>query len=187
MADESQSNKKLSLEEFKILIVEDYSFVSEILSTSLKEMGVRDVITAENGAFAQNKVQALNQFENDKNIDIIILDWLMPEMDGKAFLEWLRNHKSDTIRFLPVIVCSAYTSTALVTESRDMGANEVLVKPVSASGIAKRIQHVINNPRPFVKNKTFFGPDRRRQNRPYEGEDRRKTKPQDIKNTHEQK
>ncbi len=110
----------------------------------------------------------------------------MPEMDGRELLKTIRSHKSDCVRFLPVVVCSAYTSETLVKESRDLGANEVVVKPISASELARRIQHVINNPRPYVKSRDFFGPDRRRQKRPFEGQERRKTKPQDVKNNHEQ-
>ncbi len=183
----TKPNKELDLEDFKILIVEDYSFVSTILSLTLKEMGIGSVLTVENGCDAQTKVQAFNQFENHKNIDLIILDWLMPIMGGKAFLKWLRSSNNENIRFLPVIICSGYTSDELVKESRDLGANEVIVKPVSAAGIAHRIQYIINNPRPFVKSKSFFGPDRRRQKKPYDGGDQRKLKPQNIKNNHEQK
>lgn len=187
MADVQTASKQMDLEDFKVLIVEDYHFISEILSLSLKEMGVGKALTADDGSSAQTKIQALNQFENDNNIDVIILDWLMPVMDGKALLEWIRSHKSETIKFTPVIVCSAYTSGKLVAETRDLGANEVVVKPVSAQELARRIQYVINNPRPFVKSSSFFGPDRRRQVKNFAGEDKRKTKPQDVKNSHEQK
>lgn len=184
---EPADGDELDLKDFKVLIVEDFPFIADILSACLKEMGVGDVIKADNGQNALTKIQSLNQFENINNIDVIILDWLMPVMDGREVIKAIRNHKSDYIRFLPVIVCSAYTSEKLVTESRDLGANEVVVKPISAGELARRIQHVINHPRPFVKSSTFFGPDRRRQKKPFEGDEKRKTKPQDVKNSHEQK
>lgn len=182
-----KEEKQLDLEDFKVLIVEDYAFISNILSLSLREMGVGNVLTADDGAQGRTKIQSLNQFENDVNIDVVILDWLMPVMDGKALLEWIRNSKSETIKFLPVIVCSAYTSEKLVKETRDMGANEVVVKPISAAELARRIQYVINHPRSFVKSGDFFGPDRRRQNKMYDGSDKRKTKPHEVQNVHEQK
>lgn len=186
--DEKQGDKKeLDLEEFKILIVEDYPFIADILSQCLKEIGIGEILKAENGRQGQMKIQTLNSTENMSNIDLVLLDWLMPEMDGKALLTWIREHKSDTIRFLPVIVCSAYTDEPLVVETRDLGANEVVVKPVSAGALAKRIQHIINKPRPFVKSKDFFGPDRRRQVKDFDGEERRKLKPQDLNHSHEKK
>ena len=179
--------KELDLEEFKILIVEDYPFISDILSQCLKEIGIGEILKAENGRQGQMKIQTLNSTENMSNIDLVLLDWLMPEMDGEALLKWIREHKSDTIRFLPVIVCSAYTDEPLVVGTRDLGANEVVVKPVSAGALAKRIQHIINKPRPFVKSKDFFGPDRRRQVKEFDGDERRKLKPQDLKHSHEKK
>jgi len=175
---------QIDLKDFRILIVEDFHFISEVLSLSLKEIGVGHVFTAENGTIAQNKVQIYNCVEGDKNIDVIVLDWLMPEMDGREFIKWLRAEANDAIRFIPVIVCSAYTSKTLVNETRDLGVNEVVVKPVSASEIARRIQYVINHPRAFVKSKTFFGPDRRRRKSPFDGEEKRKARPQDIKKNH---
>lgn len=184
---EPSAAEKLDLGDFKVLIVEDFPFISELLATCLREMGVGDVVTADNGESALTKIQSMNQFENANNIDVVILDWLMPVMDGRELVKAIRSHKSDSIRFLPVIVCSAYTSETLVKESRDLGANEVVVKPISAGEVARRIQYVINNPRPYVQNNSFFGPDRRRQTRPFEGEDRRKNKPQDVKNSHEQR
>jgi len=188
MTDQTEKTEtEFDLSDFTALIVEDFSFIAQILSLSLQEMGVGNVMTAENGALAQNKIQAFNSLQNDKSIDVIILDWLMPVMDGKELIKWIRAHKKDTIKFIPIVVCSGYTSEKLVFETRDLGANEVIVKPVSASEIARRIQYVINKPRPFVQSKTFFGPDRRRQNKRFEGENKRIAKPQDIKNTHEQK
>lgn len=182
---EAKPEKELDLADFRVLVVEDFPFISEIITTSLRHMGVGDVLAVEDGGAAQSKLRAFNSLKNDKNIDIVIMDWLMPEVNGAQLLEWIRTHKSELIRFLPVIVCSAYTSEKIVTESRDSGANEVIVKPVSAKELAKRVQYVINNPRSFVKASEFFGPDRRRQTKDYKGDDKRKMTVNEVKNTHE--
>ena len=179
--------KPMDLKDFTVLIVEDYPFIASILAASLMEMGVGNVLIAENGVFAKTKINSYNNFETDRNIDLVVLDWLMPKMDGREFLKWMRSNQKDTIRFLPVIVCSAYASEIVVTESRDLGANEVIVKPVSAAEVSRRIQYVINKPRAFVKGGGFFGPDRRRKKVKIEGEERRKIKPEDIQNVYERK
>jgi DNA-binding response OmpR family regulator len=49
-----------------------------------------------------------------------------------------------------------------VTMARDAGVTEFLAKPISAKGLYHRILNVVANPRPFIKTKTYFGPDRRR-------------------------
>ncbi|MCB9983685.1 MAG: response regulator [Rhodospirillales bacterium] len=177
----------LDLRKFTVLIVDDYAFVSQVIADVLKEIGVGRVLVSENGAHAKEQIRSLNNFENGSNIDVVITDWLMPIMDGRELLQWIRNSQKDTIRFLPVVVCSAYTSGDLVSQTRDLGAHEIIVKPVSASEIARRIQHLVNNPRPFVKSKTYFGPDRRRKNRPFDHKDRRKANPQNMKAHYEQK
>lgn len=186
MNDQSQKAKTYDLSGFSVMIVEDYPFIAELLSTALKHMGVGKVFTKDSGLSARDKLLIHNKTENMNNIDFVILDWLMPGMGGEEFLRWLRSQDSEKMKFLPVIVCSAYTSEKIVNASRDAGANEVLVKPVSAEKIASRIQYVIENPRAFVKAPGFFGPDRRRKNEEYKGEERRKNKLEDMDIQHEQ-
>ena len=59
-------------------------------------------------------------------------------------------------------------------KQRDVGITEILCKPLSANDLFRRIQNVIENPRPFVSSTDFIGPDRRRNKHPYyQGECRR--------------
>ena len=65
--------------------------------------------------------------------------------------------------------------------ARDAGVTEFLAKPISAKGLYQRIVNVLANPRPSIKTKTYFGPDRRRNSNPnYVGADRRKGGKADI-------
>ena len=110
----------------------------------------------------------------------------MPGGDGPELLKWMRDHAKSSIKFLPAILCSAYASEDVVKTARDSGANEALVKPVSAISLAQRILYVVDNPRPYVRTPNFFGPDRRRRELKFPGEERRKTKSENIKEHHEQ-
>ncbi|MBU0799495.1 MAG: response regulator [Alphaproteobacteria bacterium] len=185
MSQVKKRDKAYDLSTFRVLIVEDFPFIASILSSSLSEMGVGKAMTAPDGVVGKERILNFNAVQSSQNIDVAIIDWFMPELPGLELLQWIRSHKSDTIKFLPVIICSAYASRELVEQSRDAGANEVIVKPVSAAKLAQRILHVIDNPRPYVRTAEFFGPDRRRKVEPQRGEDRRKTKPEDISETHE--
>ena len=61
-----------------------------------------------------------------------------------------------------------------VTLARDAGVTEFLAKPISAKGLYQRVLNVVANPRPFIKTKNYFGPDRRRNTATtYIGEERR--------------
>jgi len=64
--------------------------------------------------------------------------------------------------FVPVIMLTGHTETSRVVEARDAGVNEFLAKPISANGLYRRIRAIIENPRLYIKNKGYFGPDRRR-------------------------
>ena len=67
-----------------------------------------------------------------------------------------------------------------VTAARDAGVTE-FAKPISAKGLYQRIINVVANPRPFIKTKTYFGPDRRRNiNSNYIGPERRKGGKADV-------
>jgi hypothetical protein len=46
--------------------------------------------------------------------------------------------------------------------ARDAGVTEFLAKPISAKALYQRILNVVASPRPFIRTKTYFGPDRRR-------------------------
>jgi two-component system chemotaxis response regulator CheY len=62
-----------------------------------------------------------------------------------------------------------------VVAARDAGITEFMAKPISAHALYQRILNVVANPRPFVKTKSYFGPDRRRTVKPsYTGPERRK-------------
>jgi hypothetical protein len=68
-----------------------------------------------------------------------------------------------------------------LTAARDAGVTEFLAKPISAKGLYQRIVNVVANPRPFIKTKTYFGPDRRRNVNPnYVGTERRKGGKADV-------
>ena len=183
---QKKQDKPYDLKNFRVLILEDSSFIGSLLSSCLGEMGVGFITTVNNISNAKEKILSFNASVSSLNIDVIIADWLMPDGTGQEFIKWVRNHKSDTIKFLPIIVCSAYASASLVEESRDCGANEVMVKPVSAEKLAHRILYVIDKPRPFIQSPDFFGPDRRRKIEKFIGEDRRKLKAEEITQDHEQ-
>lgn len=184
----AQQNRKKAydLKNFRILIAEDYAFMADLMATMLREFGAGHLFIANSGNEAKEMIMMFNSDPGSRNqIDLVITDWLMPDGDGAELVTWIRSSKKDSIKFLPVILCSAYASEQVVTVARDTGANEALVKPVSAEKLAKRILHVIDHPRPFIKAGEFFGPDRRRKVAKFNGEDKRVTQAEEIKEYHE--
>jgi CheY-like chemotaxis protein len=108
------------------------------------------------------------------NPDIIFLDWEMPLFDGLELIQMIRQPGGSSNPFVPIIMLTGHTERTRVTAARDAGITEFLAKPISAKGLYQRILNVVANPRPFIKTKTYFGPDRRRNtNNAYIGPERR--------------
>lgn len=177
-----------SLRAFNVMLVDDYDFTQQLITGMLKSFGVGNITVCESGNDAKGMLQvmAASKSADMRMVDIVLTDWMMPDGDGPELIKWIRNNKDDKIKFLPVVMVSAFTSKDVVMTARDSGANEALVKPVSGASIASRILNVINNPRPFIKSPDFFGPDRRRKTQKFKGEDKRITPAEEIKVHNEQ-
>ncbi len=157
--------------------------MQNLIVSMLKAFGVGDIMVAEGGREAIDILQitqarAVSQYLT--RVDIVVTDWLMTKGSGEDILRWIRTHERDEVRFLPVIVLSGFTTSTVTHQARDLGAHEILTKPVSANGLASRITSVINNPRPFINVSDYFGPDRRRKDEVYEGKDRRVIEAEEI-------
>lgn len=166
-----------SLKSFSILVVDGSQFMSSVMVSILKALNVGKVRTAPNGRAAIDLLEAtyvLGQQSGRFDIDIILCDWAMEGSGGSDVLRWVRGHKDDMVRFLPVVVVSGHATMEVVGQARDLGANEFVGKPFSVNSFTARLLAVIDRPRPFVKAPGFFGPDRRRKVEPIGFEDRRK-------------
>ena len=60
-----------------------------------------------------------------------------------------------------------------VIEARDAGVTEFLAKPISPKSLYTRVHSIVTRPREFVRTKSYFGPDRRRHDLDFTGENRR--------------
>lgn len=158
---------KIDFEKLRFVVVDDNTHMRRIVRTLLRAFGSREIYEAEDGASGLEAVDAYSP-------DILIADIKMPIFDGIELTQMIRNPEGPKHPFLPIIVLTAYSEKKHVIQTRDAGATEFLCKPVSASALFRRIQNVIENPRPFIRTRNFFGPDRRRYINPnFGGEERR--------------
>lgn len=178
-----EKKETYDLSNITIMLVEDSVYMQSLFSSMLKIFGVGEILLCNSAKEAMELLtitQARAKSRYIDHVDIVITDWLMPNGSGKDLLKWIRGHDKDEVRFLPVIVVSGFTTEKVTLATRDLGANETLVKPISGTGLASRICAVIDHPRPFIKAPDYFGPDRRRQQTPYAGDDRRITNPEIV-------
>lgn len=102
----------------KILIVEDEPELLQVLSDTLKQEEFK-VIEAKNGA------EGLEAVLNSKP-DLILLDILMPVMDGIAMLKEIKINEA--FKNIPVIVLTNYSDTQKIAEAMELGAYGYLIK-----------------------------------------------------------
>ena len=145
-----------------------------ILRTLLYGFGSREVYEAEDGA------AGLESFVHCMP-DIVITDWAMPIFDGLELTQMIRQPGANANPFVPIIMLTGHCEKKRVTAARDAGVTEFLAKPISAKALYQRILNIVVNPRPFIRSKGYFGPDRRRNVAVnYTGPERRKGKAEII-------
>ena len=114
----------------KVLVVDDDFINRKLIQTLLKaNPKVSEIVEAENGS------DALDKMKKDPSINLILLDIMMPVVDGIEFLKIFRSDMSHS--HVPVIVLS--TDDTRKTEVYDNGANDFLRKPVVQSALYEKI------------------------------------------------
>ena len=117
----------------KLLIVDDFEFNRLMLSDTFSD---RAVIEAENGQ------RAIEEFELHKDeLCAVLLDIMMPVMDGFGVLEYLVDKKY--IDDIPVFIISADTSDKSLSRAYDLGAADVIAKPFNIRFVRRRINNII--------------------------------------------
>ena len=102
----------------KILIVEDAQDQLELFAKSFRRAGF-EVFGAHDGGHAMDRVR-------DVRPDIILLDQMMPEVDGTTFLTSLRRFPK--YKNVPAILVTGISDKQLKTKAANLGVNDVLVK-----------------------------------------------------------
>ena len=180
------TNIPYDLKDVCVLVVEDFPFMAQLMSAMLREFNVGYVLSVCDVSAAKRIIEEHNSSDKTKDtIDLILTDLFPPRNQGLDLLKWIREHDKETVKYLPILLCSALTTLDIVESGRDFGANEIIVKPVSAEKLAQRILYIIDHPRPFIRAPNYFGPDRRRKKAPYQGGDRRKALAESIEEVKE--
>ncbi len=110
----------------KVLLVDDSAVMRKIIQRNIKETGliVDEFVEAGDGNQALDKVNA------DGDLDLILLDWNMPNMSGIEFVKTLRS--LNLSKRIPVVMVTTEGSDAKVSEAKESGADGYLTKPFTA-------------------------------------------------------
>lgn len=94
------------------------------------------------------------------NVMIVSLG-LGPE-DGIGFARHLRHDEMSPNPYIPIIMVLDPAEQCRIPAARDAGVNAVLAAPITAQNLQEHLIEIIENPRPYIRVGSYFGPDRRR-------------------------
>jgi CheY-like chemotaxis protein len=119
----------------RVLLVDDDRSIRRIAQIALAEVGHFQVMLASTGQEALNLAQK-------EQPDLVLLDVMMPEMDGFAVL--IKLQKDPTTSAIPVIFMTASVTEDEQLQYRTLGVRGVIVKPFDPMTLAEQIKHILS-------------------------------------------
>ena len=113
----------------KILVVEDEASIRDLISINLQLVGY-EVFTAEDGIMAE-------EFLERQRVDLILLDVMIPGIDGFSLIEKIKKHNT------PVIFVTAKESVLDRVKGLRLGADDYIIKPFETMELLARIEVVL--------------------------------------------
>ena len=119
----------------KILLVDDSSTMRRIQKNTLAALGYTDVIEAEDGA------DALEKLRQNPDVQLTLMDWNMPNMTGIESLKAIKSNPAT--KAIPVMMVTSEAEKAKIVEAIQNGASNYLVKPFEAAALQEKIAGII--------------------------------------------
>jgi CheY-like chemotaxis protein len=149
-----------------VLIADPSPNMVSLVGGMLRSIGRRDFREA-------NTAQATMAELTSGQFDVLIIDDGLDGLDGLELVRQLRASADNPNRYLPVIMISAAPDAKRIADARDAGVTEFLRKPFAAVHLQARLDSIHANPRGFIEEHTYKGPDRRRKTVDFGDRDRR--------------
>lgn len=132
-----ESNKNISIKNMRLLVVEDNELNMEIIQTILEDEGA--VLT-----LASNGKEALDIYQNNEpgSFDAVLMDIMMPVMDGYEATKQIRKSKKSDSLEIPIIAMTANAFDEDKKKAFNSGMNKHIVKPINVTELL-RVLHEI--------------------------------------------
>lgn len=130
----------MNLENTRLLIIDDSLASLNIIEKILNSCGYTDILTAV-GAWEGIDLMIASESAGEKLPDLILLDILMPQMNGIEAIQRLKSHP--TYVEIPIVVISVKNDAATLAEAFEAGALDFISKPVSRPVLKARVDAII--------------------------------------------
>lgn len=117
----------------RVLVVEDHALMRRVIMNGLRRLGFNDFLEAENGQDALIKLYS-------QKVDLLITDWLMPEMDGIELIKTVR-HDAD-LKNMPILMITSRGEKNDVLRALRSQADDFIVKPFTPDLLCAKVKAV---------------------------------------------
>jgi len=128
-----------NLNQARVLLVDDEQFIRQLVGRLLRDLGIEEVITADDGVDAVQKLQT-----HSGRIDLVILDLEMPNMNGFQVVQAIRDGKAGVNVDLPVLILTGHGQEEAVKLAVNLGIHGFMVKPMSKDALEKGIKTALS-------------------------------------------
>ena len=122
----------MTSKDLSIIIVDDLQFSRIVVKTALKKAGYNGV------RMADSATEALTMIEQ-KPADVVLADWMMPEMDGLELTERIRQRDEEKGTYTAIILFTAHDGVDYLVKAFDHGVDDYLCKPPNPQELAARV------------------------------------------------
>lgn len=116
-----------------VLFVEDSPTMRRIIANSLKKIGFSEIIEAEDGVDALEKIDG-------RLVDLVVTDWNMPEMNGAELVEELRGRPE--FDDIPIVMITTRGMKDDVITAMKLGVNAYVIKPFTPDILEQKLDAV---------------------------------------------
>ena len=115
-----------------IIVVDDLQFSRVVVKTALKKAGYEGVRLAESAAVALKMLE-------EKHADVVLADWMMPEMDGLELTQKIRQRDEEKGIYTAIILFTAHDEVEYLVKAFDNGVDDFLRKPPIPEELTARV------------------------------------------------
>jgi two-component system chemotaxis response regulator CheY len=115
-----------------ILVVDDSALMRGLVRRAIASFGPDGELSVHEAGNGEDALRAIER----ATIDLVLLDWNMPVLDGLSFVKKLRARGVST----PIVMISAVTDPARIMEAAEAGVSDYIEKPVQVAELWERIQ-----------------------------------------------
>lgn len=125
-------NRIMTNKDVSIIIVDDMQFSRVVVQAALKKAGYGNILVASSAA------QALETMEK-KHIEVVLADWVMPEMDGLQLTDRIRQRDEELGTYTAIILFTAQEGIEPLVEAFNRGVDDYICKPPNPHELAARV------------------------------------------------